>query len=60
MKASTTRSPELARWLTLHGLADCKCTWLPEGKAGWYLYRVVEGCRYRHGTSLPPDPRVRG
>lgn len=56
MKASTTRSPELARWLTLHGLTDCKCTWLPEGKAGWYLYRIVEGCRYRHSTSLPPDP----
>lgn len=48
MKASATRSPELARWLTLRGLHDCICTYLPEGKAGWYLHRAVDGCRYHH------------
>ena len=48
MKASTTRSPELARWLNLHGLRACICTYLPEGKAGWYLYRVIGGCPCKH------------
>jgi len=48
MKASETRSPELARWLRLHGLRDCICTYLPTGATGWYLYRLVIGCPCNH------------
>jgi len=47
MKRGETRSRELARWLTLHGLSECICTYLPKGAAGWYLYRNVEGCPCR-------------
>jgi hypothetical protein len=49
-----TRSPELARWLTLRGLRDCICTWLPQGKADWRLYRVIDGCPRDHPDAPPP------
>jgi hypothetical protein len=56
VKASAVRSPELARWLALHGLRDCICTYLPEGKAGWCLYRVLDGCPRDHPDAPPPPP----
>ena len=54
MKPAHMRSPELARWLSRHRLAGCLCTWLPTGKAGWYLYRVVNGCTCDHSEPWLP------
>lgn len=56
MKASTTRSPELARWLVLHGLRDCICTYLPAGTSNWYLYRVLGTCPCDHPDAARVTP----
>jgi hypothetical protein len=57
-KASAMRSPELGRWLHLHGLRDCICTYLPTGTSNWYLYRVLDACPCDHPDAPPPRPPV--